>query len=1010
MAKILQGLMLIIFVWCSSGHVSAQSNTRVETLSQEEGLPSREVNAITQDKRGLMWLGTPQGLVRYDGQEFTLYNTDENNSYHLPEEIIYKLLYTPKTDSLWIVANWRLIQFNTVDNGYTTYSEKQGLRGDVITIHLDHQGTLYLVTDDLKSAKPDEAKQYLQVYKNGYFHVIDEVKRGVSWFTGLSSDRNNHIFWTTIKNGISHYSDQGQFIESIIPDSYNWFGTYIHFIPSYFDQDNNHYIFRKSNGGISKLHTPYDKKEQERILDIPGNIYFATEDKNNAVWFAGATGLHKMTSENKIQDFSDLIQSSLAYTKINTLFVDAMGLIWLGTDGGAIKIRDKQSLFDHLFVDTPGEWGNSMRGIVLLEDGRIIAKHANGSKLLLWSPDGQETEFTFSETYEGGAPLFQASHFILSSDKKALYTVGETLLKINLQNGTVKEYPKIRAHIHKTHHIPLIRLSDGRFVFGQSIQRLIVFDPKTEQFELPFYKSYGEKNATLLSLEESTQNNTLWAGTIAEGILKLNLSGKIEAHYHSSSKPRINNLKILSLHEDKKKGLWIGTYGGGLQYLNPDGNSIIRYNKNHGLPSNNITAILPYEDYGYWISSYNGLSFFDTEKQLFQNFFVEDGLSHNEFNYSSFLKTEDGQYYFGGMNGINRFRPENVLAKHELPALRLTKIDHLHSDPDKTLQRDIAQKQIDELIISPGELYTTFHWSMPSYFNSRKHNYYTKLKGYEDQWQFNGSDPRVRYNQLPAGKYTLQVKGLDSNGNESTGNINLDIIVHQVFYKRWWFITILLMLLSSLIYGIFQFRLRQVLAMERLRTKISSDLHDDIGSMLSGLAMQTELLQINASDKNKPRLTKVARISRDAVSQMRDLVWSIDSRRETIADLLERMQELAEELLLPMNIKFTLESRGIKNLNKKLPYQTKQNIFLIYKEAINNIIKHSDASHVQIEFINDKHSCNLLIQDNGNPKESYQSSGLGLSNMKMRAETLKAQLSIKTKNGFSVYLKLPSLG
>jgi len=127
---------------------------------------------------------------------------------------------------------------------------------------------------------------------------------------------------------------------------------------------------------------------------------------------------------------------------------------------------------------------------------------------------------------------------------------------------------------------------------------------------------------------------------------------------------------------------------------------------------------------------------------------------------------------------------------------------------------------------------------------------------------------------------------------------------------------LLLLTIAGIAYSIFRYRLQQALAMERLRTKISSDLHDDVGSLLSGLAMQTELMEINASETDKFKLQKIAGISRNAISQMRDLVWSIDSRRETVEDLLERMRELAEELLLPKDISFQMDSFNVKNPNK----------------------------------------------------------------------------------------------
>lgn len=237
--------------------------------------------------------------------------------------------------------------------------------------------------------------------------------------------------------------------------------------------------------------------------------------------------------------------------------------------------------------------------------------------------------------------------------------------------------------------------------------------------------------------------------------------------------------------------------------------------------------------------------------------------------------------------------------------------------------------------------------------------------------------------------------------------LSIPINVKQIFYKTWWFILLAFCAAFLLGYSMFRYRLNQVIAMEGLRTKISSDLHDDVGSMLSGLAMQTELLEINANEADKFKLQKIATISRGAVSQMRDLVWSIDSRRGTVEDLVERMRELAEELLLPMDIAFQIEAANILSPNKKLAAEIKQNMFMIYKEALTNSLKHANATHVDIALSNTNKGCMLSIKDNGTNTPCTKYTGLGLSNMAFRADKMRAQLHFEKENGFGVILTLP---
>lgn len=197
--------------------------------------------------------------------------------------------------------------------------------------------------------------------------------------------------------------------------------------------------------------------------------------------------------------------------------------------------------------------------------------------------------------------------------------------------------------------------------------------------------------------------------------------------------------------------------------------------------------------------------------------------------------------------------------------------------------------------------------------------------------------------------------------------------------------------------------------MERMRTKIASDLHDEVGSMLSGLAMQAELMEMNPKQDHSSTLAYLRSTSRDAVSKMRDLVWSIDSRRDLVKNLLDRMREYAEEILPlnEINYEFTL---GELDLDKKLTSETRQHLYFIFKEAVNNVAKHSSADHLRIRFGNFGDKFKLEICDNGKLKNSdYHTSGLGISNIRMRAEKLRAKLTINTDQGFCISLTLSRL-
>jgi two-component sensor histidine kinase len=321
----------------------------------------------------------------------------------------------------------------------------------------------------------------------------------------------------------------------------------------------------------------------------------------------------------------------------------------------------------------------------------------------------------------------------------------------------------------------------------------------------------------------------------------------------------------------------------------------------------------------------------------------------------------------------------------------------------------IGSQNLERFNISPYDSWFQFSWALPNFFKPDKNHYYVRMEGLESDWSYLGSTPFVRYNKLPAGDYTLRVKASDSKGNWSIRELAVPITVHPFYYQTWWFYLLILLLVGVVGYSIARYRHFRLLEIERMRTRIASDLHDEVGSMLSGLSMQAELLGMTASEKDRSRAEHISEISRMAVSKMRDLVWSIDSRRDKVKNLLDRMQEQATELLQPQDIACHFEL-GELPLETKLSVNLRQHLFLIFKESLNNVIRHSNASEVWVRFGNFNGQFEMSIHDNGTqPKKSNVSTGMGLSNMRLRAGKIGGQLTLQQEDGFSVKLHMKAL-
>ena len=990
-----------------SFNLNAQNSSQIDVLTTDDGLLFRDVTDVVQDSKGLIWIGTTQGLNRYDGHQFKAYSNDLQNPFFIEEDFIKSnMLYNDIDNSVWYLANDKLFQLELATDSVKSYNESHNIKGQVLDIFKGQDDAIWVVTDDYWIVGKDHAKQYLQKLVDGNFNVIVSHNRFKRGFNQLTADAEGFIWWTTT-NGTYKYTVEGDLLETHQLDNYDWNGDLINYVPQFFDSNNTHFYFPPSRGGIDIYDTV--NKTSEIIFDENDIIRRATEDQDHNIWFAGTETLYRMDTNRNFSDYTALLKSKLDYSTITNLFIDKTGLLWVTTDNGLFKISKQRQLFDNLFKSKKEGWGNSMRGIFEDADGRLFSLCESKHQLWYKTKNGIIDSLPLKDISGKSLTLMYDTSFLVTNNQKThAYAIGNGICDIDLQTGITKIHNQFSKNNKIYGPNALLKLKDGRLLFGYTLESLIVFNPETEESDLVFKDLKAQPNITDLQFfEESKTANCVWIGTKNDGILKIDLTGKILAKYNYVASPELGKHHILCIEEDFDGSIWVGTYGGGLKHITANGETIKSYRKANGLADNNVVGILPDGNNELWISTYNGLSLFNKTTKEFKNFYIEDGISNNEFNYSSFFKDSKGLYYFGGMNGITVFNAKELQESITPPEVQVLEISGYNSRTKENYVNDYAQKELKLFTASPYDQYFEISWTMPSYFQNAKNTYSTKLEGFEDRWFYQGNSASLRYNQLPAGAYVLKVKGTDSRGNEAASILSIPIKVRQIFYKKWWFLATVMLAIIAVMYSIFKYRFQQALAMERLRTKISSDLHDDVGSLLSGLAMQTELMEINASEADKFKLQKIAGISRNAISQMRDLVWSIDSRRETIGDLIERMRELGEELLLPKDISFYIDSSNIKNPKKKLPAQTKQNIFLIYKEAITNILRHSEATNVKVTIVNTTKGCQFVIKDNGTEKESYKSTGLGLSNMVMRAEKIKGSLKFQKENGFGVHLYLP---
>jgi len=1000
-------LLAFIFFYCQ---VQSQVVPKLNTITTDDGLGSRYVHLVAQDKKGLMWISCEKGLERYDGYEFITFNESKNAQVQCAIGQCNKIITSFMDDNtLLVLSNEKLFTIDLCDNSVSPFNIQKKYDGIIRDVYYSKDKSLYIYVD-----KGD--RQLFLRYKKNNFVKISESKSKSQFYNmnQIIEDKFGNIWTSNMDFTLEKYSKDGQLLFQSKLDSFIWDGSQLYFNQIFIDTvENDFYLFPKVKPEI-RLYNEETRTYNTIISNLNSPVYNAVIDDRGIIWFATRTQLlkyDKKNKENPFQDYSPLLNEALQFTAIITLFIHEENVLWISTNNGIIKLPLNNQLFDKVLNNDNALWGNEMRGITTTDEDFNLAFCENG-ETGLYKIDKKTLKPTLYVD-EGYLPVLMdgVKHLCYDKNKDIIWTLGGFLNRIDLKAKKTEKI-HINNYISLKYRSPIALLNDGNLILGYHLSGIAIFNTTDRKItQLDINKPKTEIIATNF-FQEDTDGN-IWIGTY-KGLFVVDKKGKILQELNEITSLGLSNNYCLSILIDYHDRKWIGTFGGGINIIEKTKNgdyTVKVLDMTSGLCDDNITALLEDEQKNVWASTYNGVSKINADLNTIQNFYVEDGLTHNEFNYSSSMKDEEGKLWFGGLNGITIIDPNKDLKQQiNLPVV-LTSFSSYDKRTNEVNKVFSGLENNSKFVISPFTSWFQFNWTLPNYYNPAKNNYYVWLEGIDDDYTFHGNTPFIRYNNLPHGAYVLHVKATDSKGNPSLGEISVQIVVLPFFYQTWWFILLCVLAIGALFYALYKYNLNKKLAMERMRTQIASDLHDEVGSMLSGLAMQSELLQVEPNSPNYSKFENIANLSRNVVGKMRDLVWSIDSRSDTIRDLIDKMHEKMATLFGPKDIAYKLDVKDLP-LDKTIPVITRQQLFLIFNESITNVVRHSNASEVTVSIYHTKTSFEMVIKDNGaisSDQSTVKSTGFGIRNIHMRAAKIKATIEINKLDGFEVKLNMQKL-
>lgn len=804
--KLIRSITLFLAVFClvitSRLLASVANNLKFNHLTVDDGLSNSQVNCMLQGKRGFIWIGTQDGLNRFDGHSFVVFRKQQNNPNSISGNGVWALCEDNK-GNLWIGTYGQgLNKLNTVTGKFNHY---KNVRGDpdslcdnrVIALFEDSQERIWVGTDQGGFCWLDPTET---VFHRPDERRIKEKDLGSRIFCFFEDDGGN--IWIGSNSGVVKYQPETGIFSDILglPKEVPFFrnrAVYEVF------RDKNGRIWLGLKDGVLEFN-PEIKKSHWYPFDPHYNTEFKVDfcvDSSGILWTVrGSGGLNRVDPENQNlihYPMSPYDPYGLTTDELNCLAIDESGLLWIGTTDGIFQLNERCSAITHYFQRT--------RDQSMLSVNRVAAifKDSDG---FLWFGT-QEGLDRFDRRSNKFIPLQERVQHSLNQSRvwaleedsrKRLWigTIGEGVYVLDLKKEKLTNFRNKSEEPDSISHdavTEIFRDRRARIWVGTDGGGLNLLEEGNEKF-IRF--QHDAKNPSSLGSDivmdiTQDQKDHYWVATWGGGLNQFDGQTDRFTHFqHDAEDPNSLSFDIvLCVMEDRKGNIWAGTYGGGLNKLNPDTGSFTRYAVKDGLPNNNVLGILEDNQGILWISTYSGLTRFDPDSQDFITFNQQDGFQSREFNINAYYMAQDGELFFGGKKGVSAFFPEALEKRTYSPPLRFTSIEIFGKDT----QKDYFLSDKTKIKISYKDSFR-LSFSSLDYYNPSKNKYAYQLGQHPDDWNELGNNNSLTLANLRAGSYRLKVKGTNSDGIENQNEASLLIHVSPPFWGTWWFRAVIVLI------------------------------------------------------------------------------------------------------------------------------------------------------------------------------------------------------------------------
>ncbi|MEZ4918186.1 MAG: response regulator [Saprospiraceae bacterium] len=907
-----------------------------QSYGVEEGLPHREVNTILQCSRGFIWVGTPQGISRFDGHDFKTFNSRTDTFQH---NNIWRIL-EDADGWFWLLPQPPFQDFDIwhpVTRKRTTFLQKFGANQALPSAH--PAGWIVSSTDQTLLAELNPQQIFTYHPKRGV-QVID--LKDVALFDFANSKNfgrpliaaGNTIWAFTDKNELTELDWKGQKKQQFSEEHVLQFNRSIHsdaFPFVYFEWDSDK---RMSTQGYL-----IDRDGKRQMLST--SYYYPMVLPGAGVQGIGQDILYDdysfYTLDGKLIYSLSHAKSRNSNSTHRAFFLTEQGYLWAGNDFGLHKISMHKNPFRN-YLTQVGEERNAIRGIYADEDYIVLNVESMGPSIINRST-GAVRKLDFSKKGYGNEALTNLA------DGRIAFGQSNELDFLEIKAGDVKPWPVGRFPW------AIFQVEKNTVWLGTE-SGLLVFDlEKNTSREYEKYNDFDALRSAHITYIGPSRDSAIWVCS-NKGLFKVDPRLGVLAQYAIQSKRGVQlpHDVIYHFYEEHDGTLWLGSGGAGLIRLEADSQKVTQFTALDGLSNDVIYAVYPDEMGNLWLSSDQGIMRFNKETESVQTFLTADGLPHNEFNRIAHFQTEGGELFFGTISGATSFFPADLKHIEESmePPLRITAYFQFDGNKNRMVERTKELLENRAIVLSPDDRYFRLELALLNFQEVSKNRLAYRFVGMDEAWEFT-SDRSLSFGRLPYGKYELQIKAQDARGHWSSNELHISVSVIRPFYLQSWFIVLLVFSLLAGVFVFYKRRTSQLRQRQRELEQLVADRTRKIREDKEIIEQQAEELQ--SLEKLKSRF--FANVSHELRTPLSLMIGPLNSilkkdpnRPEKERQLLEFVRNNSQHLLKLVNDPGSIQVESGRMEVKEEPV----NFLEFLQPLVSQFSSFSDSESVKMEF------------------------------------------------------------